>query len=78
MKNPRFLGLKFPEITKPETIERRYLGKLSKKALNFMKSVLKMDPKDRLTVDTAIEHPYFEGLREDNPKIEEKKPVSNP
>ncbi len=28
IKNPRFLGMKFPEITKPETIERRYLGKL--------------------------------------------------
>ena len=48
-KNPRFLKIKFPEITKPETIERRYLGKLSKKALNFMKSLLKMDPKNRLT-----------------------------
>ena len=36
--------MKFPEINKPETIERRYLGKLSKKALTFMKSLLKMDP----------------------------------
>lgn len=37
IKNPRFVGTKFPEINKPETIERRYLGKLSKKALNIMK-----------------------------------------
>lgn len=56
--------MKFPEITKPETLERRYLGKLSKKALNFMKSLLKMDPKERLTIDEAIEHPYFDDLRE--------------
>ena len=48
-KNPRFIGMKFPEVTKPETLERRYLGKLSKKALNFMKSLLKMDPRERLT-----------------------------
>ena len=37
IKNPRFLGMKFPEINKPETLERRYLCKLSKKALNIMK-----------------------------------------
>ncbi len=59
-KNPRFLGMKFPEINKPETLERRYLGQLSKKALNFMKSLLKMDPKDRLNSTEALNHPYFE------------------
>lgn len=26
LKNPRFLGMKFPEILKAETLERRYLG----------------------------------------------------
>lgn len=41
LKNPRFLGMKFPEVSKPETIERRYLGKLTKKALSFMKGLLK-------------------------------------
>jgi cyclin-dependent kinase-like len=50
IKNPRYVGMKFPEINKPETIERRYLGKLNIKALNFMKLLLKMDPKERLTV----------------------------
>ena len=32
-KNPRFVGLKFPEIAKPETLEKRYMTSLSKKAL---------------------------------------------
>jgi len=50
IKNPRYVGLKFPEISKPETIERRYLGKLSKKALNFLKLLLKMDPAERPTI----------------------------
>lgn len=50
-KNPRFVGMKFPEINKPETLERRYLGKLSKKALNIMKGMLKINEKERLTVD---------------------------
>ena len=80
LKNPRFLGTKFPEITKPETIERRYLGKLSKKALSFMKSLLKMDPKERMTCSEAMKHPYFEdyvdnmkGLGNENKGVEAKK-----
>lgn len=60
LKNPRFLGTKFPEIMKPETIERRYIGKLSKKALSFMKSLLKMDPNERLTCTEALKHSYFD------------------
>ena len=28
-----------------------------------MKSILKMDPKDRLTVSEAIKHPYFDEVR---------------
>ena len=50
-------------------IERRYLGKLSKKALNFMKSLLKMDPKNRITSEEALRHPYFEGLFENDESL---------
>jgi cyclin-dependent kinase-like len=39
-KNPRFVGLKFPEITKPETLEKRYMTSLSKKALQLMIGLL--------------------------------------
>jgi cyclin-dependent kinase-like len=63
-KNPRFLGMKFPEIGKPETIERRYLCKLPRKAIGFVKGLLKMDPSDRLTVRDALRHPYFEEMQE--------------
>lgn len=48
-KNPRFLGFRFPEIPKPETLYKRYLGKLSKTALSLMESLLRMDPKERIT-----------------------------
>jgi cyclin-dependent kinase-like len=51
-------------LGKPETLERRYLGKISKKALSFMKALLKLDPNERLTSKEALNHPYFEGLRE--------------
>jgi cyclin-dependent kinase-like len=48
-KNPRFVGLQFPHIAKPETLEKRYMTSLSKKALQLMIGLLKMDPAERLT-----------------------------
>ena len=66
MKNPRFVGIKWPSLGKPETLERRYLGKVSKKTLNFMKALLKLDPNERLTSNEALNHPYFDGLRDND------------
>lgn len=72
-KNPRFIGMKFPEMSKPETIEKKYLGKLSKKALAFMKACLKMDPAQRINASEALQHPYFDGIRQPSAT-----PMSNP
>ena len=58
--------MKFPDIHNLETIDKRYLGKLSPKGLNFMKQVLRMEPSDRLTAIDALKHPYFDGIREDD------------
>lgn len=63
-KNPRYVGIKFPDLGKPETLERRYLGKISKKALSFMKSLLKFLPEERISASEALNHPYFDGIRE--------------
>ena len=63
-KNPRFLGLKFPDLSRPETLQKRYVGKLSKEALNFIQETLKMSPGERITAAEALEHPYFDSLRE--------------
>ena len=57
-KNPRFIGLKFPEITRLESIEKRYL-KTDKKALDFMNRLLKMEPSERMTATEALQHPYL-------------------
>jgi cyclin-dependent kinase-like len=27
--NPRFIGYKFPDISKPDSIEKKYIGKMS-------------------------------------------------
>lgn len=56
--------MKFPDLSKPETLEKRYLGKLSAKALSLMTSLLKMDPKDRISGREALAHAYFDELRD--------------
>ena len=66
--NPRFIGFKFPTITTPETLEKKYVGKLSAKALGLMSGMLRMEPEERLTALECLAHPYFDGMRE--PEIE--------
>jgi len=63
-KNPRYIGYKFPDVSKPETLEKHYLGKMSKKALSLMKGMLIMDPAHRFTALDCLAHEYFDGLRD--------------
>ena len=60
--NPLFNGKNLLNVTKPETLEKRYMGKFSKKAISFMKGLLSLDPKKRLNGNTVFKHPYFEKL----------------
>ena len=46
-RNPRYLGYKFPDLSKPETLEKRYIGKLSNKALSLMSGLLELLPENR-------------------------------
>lgn len=65
--NPHFSGFKLPEVTKPETLERRYMGKLGKNAISFMKMLLHPDPKQRLKGEEIFKHPYFENYADPFP-----------
>jgi cyclin-dependent kinase-like len=58
--NPNFKGRKLPDVSKPETLEKRYLGKLSKQAINFMKALINPDPKYRLKGDAVFNHSFFD------------------
>lgn len=62
--NPRFVGFKFPELSKQETLEKKYAGKMSAKALNLMNGMLTMEVEKRLTAIECLAHPYFDGLRD--------------
>jgi len=55
LRNPRFVGLKFPDMSRPDGLEKKYLGKLSKSAMQFMKSLLQMDPAMRLSGGTILQ-----------------------
>lgn len=59
VKNQRFLGMKFPDIQNLDPIDKKYFGKIEQKGLAFIKALLRMDPKDRLTAEEALNHPYF-------------------
>jgi cyclin-dependent kinase-like len=42
LRNPRFLGLKFPDMSRPETLQRKYVGKLTKRGFLFMKNLIQV------------------------------------
>ena len=63
-KNPRFVGLKFPDLTKPETLEKRYSGKMDQIQIDLLNGLLQMNPQKRLTAEQALVHPYFDDMRE--------------
>ena len=71
--NPIYSGKDLLEVDKPETLEWRYLGKLQKNAINFMKGLLELDPKKRLNGVTVFQHPYLAKLVEKDMKKENDK-----
>ena len=64
--NPRFVGYKFPELSKPETLEKRYVGKMSSKALSLMKGMLSMEEDKRFNAIDCLAHPFFDGMRDED------------
>lgn len=60
--NPLYNGKSLLNVNKPERLERRYLGKLPKIAIDLMKGLLELDPKKRLSGSNVFSHPYFEDL----------------
>uniref|UniRef100_H3AIY1 Cyclin-dependent kinase-like 5 n=1 Tax=Latimeria chalumnae TaxID=7897 RepID=H3AIY1_LATCH len=62
--NPRFHGLRFPAVSHPQTLERRYLGIISGVLLDLMKkNLLKLNPSERYLTDQSLNHPAFQTQR---------------
>lgn len=62
LNNPRFAGLKFPDMSRPETLQKKYVGKLSKRALNLIRTLLNLNPALRPTSSVSLAQPYFEDM----------------
>lgn len=57
-----FKGVKFPPIRVRQPLDLRYVGKLGKNELSFLKECLKIDPDERITAEKALQHPYLASL----------------
>ena len=57
--NHRFRGLKFPAITNPLTLKKRYSGILSTDLLDYMEKVLQLEPQKRLNISQCVDHYAF-------------------
>ena len=75
--NPIYDGKELIRVSKPETLERRYKGKLGPTAIDFMKGLLELDPAKRLNSDTVFKHKYFSCYMKDEQKEKEKEINNN-
>nr|AAD28798.1 serine-threonine kinase 9 [Takifugu rubripes] len=69
--NPRFHGIRFPSVTHPQTLERRYQGILSGLMLDLMKNLLLLNPTERYLTEQSLNHPAFQPLRQ----VERERPA---
>ena len=80
-KNPIYEGKELLHVSKPETLERRYISKLGPTAIDFMKGLLQLDPKKRLNSETVFKHKYFAPFikeeEEKKKKLMEKQRIIN-
>jgi len=59
-ENPIYNGKELLRVTnRPESLERRYMGKLGPTAIDFLKGLLNLDPNKRLNDETVFRHKYF-------------------
>ena len=57
--NEIYNGKELLRVNRPESLERRYFGKLGPTAIDFMKGLLQLDPNKRLNDDNVFKHKYF-------------------
>jgi len=63
LRNPRFLGIQFPDVSRPETLEKRYARRMPKLQMQVLKGALVMEPRRRLTAKDGLRMPWFEGIK---------------
>ena len=65
LNNPNFAGLKFPDMSSPITLERKYYKRFDPLALELMSMMLQMDSAKRPSCEDTLKHAYFDSIREE-------------
>ena len=60
--NPRFSSYTLPTVSRLELFDHKFQGKLNKRGINFMKSLLVLSPDNRVAASKALQHSWFDGL----------------
>ena len=58
-ENPTYNRREMLKVNRPESLERRYMGKLGPTAIDFLKGLLQLDPNKRINDETVFKHKYF-------------------
>ncbi|XP_072556277.1 cyclin-dependent kinase-like 5 isoform X2 [Paramormyrops kingsleyae] len=61
--NPRFHGLRFPTVSHPQTLERRYQGIIGAVMLDLLKNLLLLTPSERYLTEQSLNHHAFQTQR---------------
>jgi len=63
LRNQRFLGIQFPDLSRPETLEKRYARRMPKLQMQLLKGVLTMESRKRLSAREMLRMPWFDGIK---------------
>ncbi|XP_030642542.1 cyclin-dependent kinase-like 5 [Chanos chanos] len=61
--NSRFHGIRFPSVSHPQTLERRYLGIINNVMMDLMKNLLQLNPAERFLTEQSLNHHAFQTQR---------------
>lgn len=58
-RNPRFKGVRFPDLGTPVTLHRHFRGDLSVDCIGLVASMLQMDDHHRISCEECLHHIVF-------------------
>lgn len=74
--NPNYTEHRFPQIN-PHPLSKVFRSKTPEEAINFLNLLLIYSPNERLFAKEALQHPYFDELRDPKTKMLNGKDLPN-
>lgn len=76
-QNREFRSFTLEQCKNPVKLPNRYKNSITGEPLNFLKGLLELSPKTRLTAKEALYHPYFKKNRESDSEMAEENKHKN-